>query len=112
MNFEREGNIKKSVGLGLYRKRVFNDGEELNKWLLQNFTAIMEVDYIPDPFPTMAQFDKLRNFVSKYLVWRDSSNDLSWEATETVKNFFKDLHEIRGTMDQYDIHVQKMEYLK
>jgi len=103
--FERGQDPKKSLGIGLFSNKYFAEPHEVRIFLLQNFTKILGIDYLPDPFPSKTQWNELASYAEKYLFLDNihlSENEAE-AALDNIKEFYRDLHEVRNLGKKYGI---------
>jgi hypothetical protein len=98
INFEKNQDPKKTIGIGFFSPKYFTDFEELKIWLLQNFTKILGLDYLPDPRLSTNQWIELKKYSQKY-IFLDKNHLSDWEinqSMEKIVDFYHDMHEIRN----------------
>ena len=102
LDFERGIDPKKTLGIGLFSKRVFDSPEEGADFLIQYFPQILGVDEIPEdiieeitrPCPHLTfkkncpSWYEIETYMMKYISLKDGSN--TREITRIVKDRLED----------------------
>lgn len=103
--FERNIDPKKALGIGLFSPKYFKNFNDASVWLLQNFTKILGISYLPDPFPSKTQWNNLVSYAENYLFLDNNhlTESQSEDVLDKIKEFYIDLHEVRNIGKRYGI---------
>lgn len=95
MEFHRNQDPKKSIDIGLFRKRKFKTNREAGKWVMQNHVKLLEMPGLASPYPSPEQFAKLREIVQQIISITEERMDADLIADSTAQ-LYRELHEPIG----------------
>jgi hypothetical protein len=97
MKFERGIDPKKSMQIGIFSPKYFQDHDEARKWVMQNHVAILELNELCFPYPTPEQFQEILNFVNEYIMDPlPSSDQYGWDTMYIVDGVAQLYHDLNG----------------